>query len=242
MSPDVPRPLETQCCPNITCLSILGDNTPFDVNHVKSKSLSQSLASLIRLTTLCIRARQGCKEPWKALHGLNIKRLNMSVSGIGVMQGNQPLIAQSLSSLSQLDTFTLYVHSWIDIKLPLSLKYLNINCDEMSLFVSRKIMNTLSACTQRVGIKFEFGVKIELSQSIEIYRQQLETPTNVEMTRFLIFRWKPSIGRGSEWCVQEVVVGVDGNHDDDIGGDKLYKQFIDDVAELHRFSMRFRIN
>ncbi|KAH3844147.1 uncharacterized protein LOC127872720 isoform X3 [Dreissena polymorpha] len=233
---------------NIKCLSLcyLGQ-----LDHISS--LSQSLASLTNLETLCVKSPCGgvprlletvcglnitclsieasntCQQLWEALIGLNIQSLSMS--GF--------LLTLENASLSQLQMLTLYASHFNDIQLPQSLKYLNIySCGEYKFPLSN-IMDTLSACTQRIEIKLECGVNFD---SIEKYKTEMETLKNVKMTRFMIYTWKPSIENGSDWCVQKVVVGVDGNHDDDIGDDKLYKQFIDDVADLHRISVRFRIN
>ncbi|XP_052271993.1 uncharacterized protein LOC127872701 [Dreissena polymorpha] len=250
---------------NIKCLSLcnLGQ-----LDHISS--LSQSLASLTNLETLCVKSPCGgvprlletvcglnitclsiglsieasdtCQQLWEALIGLNIQSLSMS--GFLHMRKNiqeEHTISPSLSSLSQLQMLTLYVSHFDDIQLPQSLKYLNIYwCDEEYDFPLSDIVGMLSACTQRIEIKLECGVTF--TESIEGYKIEIETLKNVKMTRFLIYTWKPSIENGSDWCVQKVVVGVDGNHDDDIGDDKLYKQFIDDVADLHRISVRFRIN
>ncbi|XP_052272018.1 uncharacterized protein LOC127872720 isoform X2 [Dreissena polymorpha] len=250
---------------NIKCLSLcfLGQ-----VDHISS--LSQSLASLTNLETLCVKfscagvprlletgcglnitclsieANGTCQQLWEALIGLNIQSLSMS-GFLWKLFKKKSIVP----SFSQLQMLTLYVSNFYDIQLPQSLKYLNIYwCGEeyrfplsdikMDTFSLSNIVGTLSACTQRIEIKLECGVKFY--DSIEGYKHILERLKNVKMTRFLIYTWKPSIGNGSDWCVQKVVVGVDGNHDDDIGDDKLYKQFIDDVADLHRISVRFRIN
>ncbi|KAH3844063.1 hypothetical protein DPMN_086314 [Dreissena polymorpha] len=238
---------------NIKCLSLCNLDQLDNIS-----SLSKSLASLTMLETLCVKffwadvlletvcglnitclsiEANGptCQQPWEALIGLNIQSLSMS----GFL--GRLFEKSILPSFSQLQMLTLYVSHFDDIQLPQSLKYLNMYwCGEEYAFPLSGIVLMLSACTQRIEIKLECGVKH--TDAIEGYKIEIETLKHVKMTRFLIYTWKPSIGNGSDWCVQKVVVGVDGNHDDDIGDDKLYKQFIDDVADLHRISVRFRIN
>ncbi|KAH3820404.1 uncharacterized protein LOC127832627 [Dreissena polymorpha] len=224
---------------NITNLC-LSWNMFAGVNH---ESMLQSLSSLTKLETLSINVKCDGTELWQGLNGLNIKSLRLGGLDGGVTLLCKEYFAQALSSFSQLETLTLYLRlNSDDLQLPQSLKFLNIYSDRLRSFEIRKLLDTLSDCTQRVEIKLEFGCAFKESKEQYIADQQeLETLGNVKITRFLIYNWKPSIETGSDWCVQNVVVDVDG-HDDDIGDDEQYKLFIEHMSELYRISLRFRIN
>ncbi|KAH3780616.1 hypothetical protein DPMN_158435 [Dreissena polymorpha] len=82
--------------------------------HVENEeSKSQSLSSLTQLDSLSIKViKMGLGGPGllKALHGLNIKSLSIDQRGFNVH--HVELLSQSLASLTQLETLTLYVQKY----------------------------------------------------------------------------------------------------------------------------------
>ncbi|KAH3780461.1 hypothetical protein DPMN_158276 [Dreissena polymorpha] len=130
---------------NIKSLSLSG---LLYVGHVES--LSQALSSLTKLETLSIEVLYDSPGLWKALHGLNIKSLSLSGTCEGLDVDNDESLSQSLASLTQLETVTLYVKTYKQIELPQSLKYLNIYCDGLLPSKVLELVDTLPTCTQRI--------------------------------------------------------------------------------------------
>ncbi|XP_052225970.1 uncharacterized protein LOC127841290 isoform X3 [Dreissena polymorpha] len=79
----------------------------FDVVHGQSPSLS--LSSLTQLETLSIDLWYDSLGLWKALHGLNIKSLSLSIMQGGLNVANEESLSLSLSSLTQLETLSIEV-------------------------------------------------------------------------------------------------------------------------------------
>ncbi|KAH3780655.1 hypothetical protein DPMN_158474 [Dreissena polymorpha] len=89
---------------NLT-VSIWGEG--LNVDH--EESLSQSLSSLTQLETLSIGVKYDSPRLWKALHGLNIRSLSLSIMGGGLNVDHEESMSQSLSSLTQLETLSIEV-------------------------------------------------------------------------------------------------------------------------------------
>ncbi|KAH3812125.1 hypothetical protein DPMN_140548 [Dreissena polymorpha] len=77
--------------------------------------------------------------------------------GVPVQVKHEDMLSQSLSSLTQLETLTIYLHEYVIIKLPPSLKYLNIYFYTLLPTQIRELMDTLRACTQTIDSRLEFG-------------------------------------------------------------------------------------
>ncbi|XP_052226469.1 uncharacterized protein LOC127841588 [Dreissena polymorpha] len=82
------------------------------LNVAREESLSQSLSSLTQLETLSIKVWYDSPGLWKALHGLNIKSLSLSLHAElgGLTVAHEESLSQSLSSLTQLETFRIEVN------------------------------------------------------------------------------------------------------------------------------------
>ncbi|KAH3778638.1 hypothetical protein DPMN_180107 [Dreissena polymorpha] len=93
-----------------------------------TESLSQSLLSLNQMEAIIISMTYDSPGMWVALHGLNIKILRLCLRGVrrGLRVEHEESMSQALSSLTQPETLTLYVDTYIALQVPRSLKYLNI--------------------------------------------------------------------------------------------------------------------
>ncbi|KAH3783136.1 hypothetical protein DPMN_161064 [Dreissena polymorpha] len=126
----------------------------------KSWHCSQLFKSLIQLKTLSMRVDAFldlCHYLPEALRGLHITRLSLSVLQNFVKLKNAELLLQSISSLTLLETLTLHVFDYIDLQLPQSLKYFNFYCNRIKPPELRDLVKALSACSQTVESKLEFG-------------------------------------------------------------------------------------
>ncbi|KAH3770198.1 hypothetical protein DPMN_171482 [Dreissena polymorpha] len=233
---------------NIKSLSLSGfwKRTGIDVKH--TLSMAKTLASLIHLETLSIDAEHESLGLWEALHGQNIKSLSLSgvrkSSGIDVKHAET--FSQSLSSLTQLKTLTLHVHTYIALQVPQSLKYLNIYSDTMLPSKVRELVDSLAIYTHSIGIKLEFGCasSIDPPERIPVqeyipFQQELAARKNVAMKRFRIYELPDSAGRAMS--VRDI-----GDVDDaasDILEDDVYKRFAKyiDRYKINRISMRIQI-
>ncbi|XP_052234522.1 uncharacterized protein LOC127847037 isoform X2 [Dreissena polymorpha] len=210
-----------------------------------------------------------CPGLWESLRGRNIKSLTLSGRDQCLNVNHLESLSQSLSSLKQLNTLTIYVLRFINIRLPKSLKHLHIYCNGLSAIQLRKCVNILSACDQQIEVKLEFGCsfikenKIEWNfeydssdmfcfQPIPVEKymtilQELETAQNVAMKRFRIYdRIRSNMLTGdadSAWSVRgSVGHGVDNdNVDIENVQDKTYIKFIRYINNdiINRISMRF---
>ncbi|KAH3771093.1 hypothetical protein DPMN_172395 [Dreissena polymorpha] len=159
---------------NIKSLSLSGfwKRTGIDVKH--TLSMAKTLASLIHLETLSIDVEHESLGLWEALHGQNIKSLSLSgvrkSSGIDVKHAET--FSQLLSSLTQLKTLTLHVHTYIALQVPQSLKYLNIYSDTMLPSKVRELVDSLAIYTHSIGIKLEFGCASSIDPPVRIPVQE----------------------------------------------------------------------
>ncbi|KAH3771046.1 hypothetical protein DPMN_172346 [Dreissena polymorpha] len=213
---------------NIKSLSLSGfwKRTGIDVKH--TLSMAKTLSSLIHLETLSIDVEH--ESLWEALHGQNIKSLSLSgvrkSSGIDVKHAET--FSQSLSSLTQLKTLTLHVHTYIALQVPQSLKYLNIYSDTMLPSKVRELVYSLATCTHTIDSKLEFGCAssvdppelIPIKEYIPI-QQELAARKNVTVKRFRIYEWLDSAGRAMS--VRDI--GDVDDADSDILEDDVYKRF-----------------
>ncbi|KAH3770608.1 hypothetical protein DPMN_171897 [Dreissena polymorpha] len=144
---------------NIKHLSLSGllKSTGIDVKH--TMSMSKTLSSLKLLETLSIDLEYERPGLWLALRGLNIK--NLSLSGVrqssGIDVKHAETLSQSLSSLKQLETLIVHVHTYVALQIPQSLKYLNIFSDTMLPSKLRELVYSLATCTHTIDSKLEFG-------------------------------------------------------------------------------------
>ncbi|KAH3799320.1 hypothetical protein DPMN_152927 [Dreissena polymorpha] len=211
---------------NIKSLSLCGHYGYLNVHN--ADSMSQSLSSLTHLDTLSIEVFRYYPGLWKALHGLNIKSLILSGQYGYLNVKHAETIAQSLSSLKQLEKLSIFLRTYIDIKLPQSLKYLNIYCVTLLPSELHELVGTLSACTRTVECKLEFGcasfndarVKSIPPEEYISIQQELGTLNHVAVKRFQILhrRRKTNIceyNAASPWSVRAICGVQDDNTDDD---------------------------
>ncbi|KAH3712974.1 hypothetical protein DPMN_072736 [Dreissena polymorpha] len=203
---------------NIKSLSICGELGGLKVNH--EQSLSQSLTSIPYLETLYIEVQNDSIGLWETLCGLNIKSLCLSSWIFGLKVKHARSLSQSLSSLKQLETLTLHVHTYVSLQLPQTLRYLNIFCDKLLQSELRELVDTLCTCTQTVDIKIEFGCDLFDGPPLQNYipiLQELVAQKNVAVKRFGMYNRTLDIG------------GVDYNAHDDLSvhdDTSLYKRFL----------------
>ncbi|KAH3853860.1 hypothetical protein DPMN_096395 [Dreissena polymorpha] len=234
-----------------------------DLKAKQMKSLSLLFPSLTQLETLSIGVDDDSSGLSEALHGLCIKTMCLSGNCGGSLNVHHAeLLSQSLSSLTQLETLTLHVSTYIDLQLPQSLKYLNFYCTGISPPELRDLVKTLSTCTQTLESKMEFGCAIftyEYDESI-LYRQadpispeeyitiprELTVQTNVAVKRFRILnrirvnRWYESAD--SSWSVRDHVVVENDDYDAVIVDDETYNLFVRHLDKdiVNRISMRLQ--
>ncbi|KAH3771104.1 hypothetical protein DPMN_172406 [Dreissena polymorpha] len=221
--------------------------TGIDVTH--TVSLSNTLSSLSQLETLSIDVEHESPGLWAALHGLNIKSLSLNgvweSSGIDVKHAKT--FSQSLSSLSQLETLTLHVHTYIALQVPQSLKYLNIYYDIMLPSELRKLVDSLATCTHTIESKLEFGCAssvdslegIPIQEYISV-QQELAARKNNVVKRFRIYEWPDSAGY--VMSVRDIGDVVDAASD--ILEDDVYKRFAKyiDRYKINRISILIEIS
>ncbi|XP_052250714.1 uncharacterized protein LOC127857964 isoform X2 [Dreissena polymorpha] len=224
-----------------------------------ANSMSQSLLSLTHLDTLSIKVDVDSPGLWQALHGLNIKSLILSDRHGNCNVKHAETIAQSLSSLKQLEKLSIFLRTYIDIKLPQSLKYLNIYYVTLLPSELHELVGTLSACTRTVESKLEFGcasfndarVKSISPEEYISIQQELGTLNHVAVKRFrILYRRKNNFceyDAASPWSVRGIGGVQDDNTDDDNVNDVAYKSFVtatdDSISNgiINRIAMRLLI-
>ncbi|KAH3780654.1 hypothetical protein DPMN_158473 [Dreissena polymorpha] len=134
-----------------------------NVDH--EESLSQSLLSLTQLESLSIRVRYDSLGLWKALHGLNIKSLSLSIMQGGWNVDHEESLSQSLSSLTQLETLSIRV-GYDSPGLWKALHGMNIKSLSLSLSIMQESLNvdheeslsqSLSSLTQLETLSIRVG-------------------------------------------------------------------------------------
>ncbi|KAH3710687.1 hypothetical protein DPMN_070179 [Dreissena polymorpha] len=241
----------------IKSLSLSGGYGGLNINC--AYSMYRSLSSLTHLDTLRIEVDDDSPGLWKALHGLNIKSLILSGRHGYLNVKHAETIAPSLSSLTQLEKLSIFLWTYIDIKLPQLLKYLNIYCVTLLPSELHELVGKLSACTRTVECKLEFGcasfkdVRVKLIPPEEYIsiQQELGTLNHIAVKRFRILhrRRKANIceyDAASPWSVRGIGGVQDDNTDDDNVNDVAYKSFVPATAEIsngiiNRIAMRFLI-
>ncbi|KAH3770511.1 hypothetical protein DPMN_171798 [Dreissena polymorpha] len=234
---------------NIKRLSLSGlrKHTGIDVKH--AVSLSNTLASLTQLETLSIDVEHESPGLWAALHGMNIKSLSLNGvwEGSGIDVKHAKTFSQSLMSLTQLETLTLHVHTYIALQVPQSLKNLNIYYDTMLPSELRELVDSLATCTHTIESKLEFGCarSIDHPEGIPIQeyipvQQELAAWKNDAVKRFRIYEWPDSAGHAMS--VRDI-----GDVDDaasDILEDDVYKRFAKyiDRYKINRISILIEIS
>ncbi|KAH3770664.1 hypothetical protein DPMN_171956 [Dreissena polymorpha] len=256
---------------NIKHLSLSGllKSTGIDVKH--TMSMSKTLSSLKLLETLSIDLEYERPGLWLALRGLNIKNLslsgvrqssgidvnvqrlnfmNLSPSGVrkssGIDVKHAETFSQSLSSLKQLETLIVHVHTYVALQVPQSLKYLNIFSDTMLPSKLRELVYSLATCTHTIDSKLEFGCasSVDPPERIPVqeyipFQQELAARKNVTVKRFRIYELPDSAG-----CAMSVpYIGDVDDVASDILIDDVHKRFAKymDHHKINRISMRIQI-
>ncbi|XP_052221617.1 uncharacterized protein LOC127838087 isoform X1 [Dreissena polymorpha] len=234
---------------NIKSLSLSGRYGGFDVKS--ADSMSQSLLSLTYLDTLSICTYVDSPGLLEALHGLNIKSLSLSAIE------HAESIARSLSSLKQLETLSVF-WTYIDIKLPQSLKHLNSYCMVLLPSELRDLVDALSACTQTIESNLDFccaslddsTFKRIPPEEYIVVKKELEMRKNVEVKRFQILDrtiqtdvYVDDDDAASDWSVRDIGGVHDGTKYDDNVKDVSYKEFDCRMSReiITRISMRLLI-
>ncbi|KAH3798868.1 hypothetical protein DPMN_152471 [Dreissena polymorpha] len=242
---------------NIKSLSLSVEYVGLNIDYADSMSLS--LSSLTHLDTLSIYTDGISSGLWKALHGLNINSL--SISDGFFYDDDDDSIAQSLSSLKQLETLSIYFYSiYFDIWLPQSLKHLNSYCMQLLPSELRELVDALSACTQTIESNLDFccasmddsTLKRIPPEEYIVVKKELEMRKNVAVKRFRIYDRICKTYRydhdhdddaTSHWSVRDMCGVHDDNPDDDTVKDEAYKRFVRAISNeiINRISMRLLI-
>ncbi|KAH3783297.1 hypothetical protein DPMN_161232 [Dreissena polymorpha] len=90
------------------------------LRRILSNSSSQflCLSLLTNQETLSICVYEDSPGLWEALRGLKIRSLSLSHKSDGLEVNHEESFSQSLSSLTQLKTLTIYVFTSINLQLP----------------------------------------------------------------------------------------------------------------------------
>ncbi|XP_052225986.1 uncharacterized protein LOC127841300 isoform X2 [Dreissena polymorpha] len=190
---DSPGPWKALHGLNIKSLSLSLIKMHGGLNVAREESLSQALSSLTKLETLSIKVWYDSPSLWKTLHGLNIKSLSLRGKWGGLNVYHDESLSKSLTSLTQLETVTLYVQTYHQIELPQSLKYLNIYCDGFLPSKVLELVDTLPTCTQKVGSNLKLCCFLEILlveniplEKYTVIQQELQTRKNFTVERFQI--------------------------------------------------------
>ncbi|KAH3783237.1 hypothetical protein DPMN_161170 [Dreissena polymorpha] len=262
---------------NIKSLSLNGLNFWMEDLKVQQmqqmKPLSRLFQSLTQLETLsigvCDNYSSLSEALSEALPGLYITRLCLSGMRESLRVNNAELLSQSISSLTQLETLTLYVFAYIDLQLPQSLKYFNLYCTGISPPELRDLVKALSACTQSVESKLEFGCarctyqyynscvevgkfapSVKENQTIispEEYipiQKELTEQRNITVKRFRMLKRIHAIHRWHSadfvWSVGDNVAVENNDNDDGIVDNETYNYFVQRLISPHRISVRLQ--
>ncbi|KAH3778631.1 hypothetical protein DPMN_180100 [Dreissena polymorpha] len=173
-------------------LSLKGENYAFfELRY--ATNMKQSLLSLTKLETLSISVDEYSPGMFEALYGLKIKGLSLNHENINFKREHKEPLSQSLSSLSQLETLTLHLYTYIALQLPQSLKYFNIYCAALRPSKLRDLCDLLTAFNHTIEMSLEFGCassfmpleRISLQEYIP-FHQEFTARKNVAVKRFRI--------------------------------------------------------
>ncbi|XP_052214660.1 uncharacterized protein LOC127833435 isoform X2 [Dreissena polymorpha] len=140
------------------CTQTIECKLEFGITSSVQESDTKTVVDMTVLNnTLQMYVRKDSPGLWEALHSLNIKSLSLGSARTYVRVKHEELLSQSLSSLTQLGTLSIYLRTYIVIQPPQSLKYLNIFCETLLPSQLRELIDTLRACTQTIECKLEFG-------------------------------------------------------------------------------------
>ncbi|XP_052236753.1 uncharacterized protein LOC127848371 [Dreissena polymorpha] len=269
---------------NIKCLSLDGGRGGFKEEDVDS--ISQSLSTLTKLETLSIKVDIDSPSLWKALHGLKSKGLSLggsttegliltrclseSIRGINIKSlssrgyygslivKHASLLSQTISSLKYLDSLTVHLHTYIDIKLPPTLKCLNFYCDALLPSELRELVNKLFASTQALEGNLAFNCasssfdglylkRIQPEDYIAFY-QELENRKQVAVKRFQIYDRTTHLNKwidfaDSAWSERANKGVVDDDHGDDSVDDDAYNFYLQSISReiINRISLRIQV-
>ncbi|KAH3770475.1 hypothetical protein DPMN_171762 [Dreissena polymorpha] len=162
-----------------------------DFNLKYAESIKKSLLSLTQLDTLSIIAKKDSPGLCETLNGLHIKRLSLSGEKRGLRVDHAESLSQWLSSLTQLETLTLHLNTYIALQVPRSLKYLNIYSKKLLPSELRDLVGRLAACPYAIDIELEIGCassidppKQILLQEYILVQQELVSRPNVFVKKF----------------------------------------------------------
>ncbi|KAH3718141.1 hypothetical protein DPMN_060940 [Dreissena polymorpha] len=238
--------------------SLRGSDMPSCVEDAASDSFTDADITTDLNNTCTVDVLIDSSGLCETVHSLNVKHLRLQGEvNTAFMVDHVPSLSRSLASvsqLSQLETLTMHLSSYIDLQLHPSVKYLNVSSYELSPSELRHLVNKLCALTQSVECRLKFSCCIAITEYTIInvqpeeyipIQQELEALEHVEVKRFQIYDRKPNTDRRSDdaWSVHGSVV-EDGDNSDDIGQDEFCKMYIENIGGkvLNRISMRLQIN
>ncbi|KAH3692291.1 hypothetical protein DPMN_194741 [Dreissena polymorpha] len=194
--------------------------------------VSQTLSSIRQLEQLsmCVTDFPGL---WEAIRGLNIKSLSLSgCAGFDIKHAES--FFETLSSLKQLETLTLYLKRYISLKLPQSLQFLNVYFETLLPSKLHDLVDTLAACTHTIEIKVEFGCACDINPKNNIpmdkyipIQQELGSRKNVLIKRFRVHEWKrkSNTDKYLAMSVRDIGGVNDEAHNDTDVKDDAYQRF-----------------
>ncbi|KAH3798727.1 hypothetical protein DPMN_152330 [Dreissena polymorpha] len=203
--------------------------------------IKQSLLSLTQLETLSISVDEYSPGLLEALHGIKIKRLSLNHEYIECKRDPKEQFPQSLSSLIQLETFTLHLYKYIVLQLPQSLKYFNIYCASLRPSELRDLCDTLTAYSHTIEMSLEFGCASSCLQEYITIHQELTERKNVKVKRFRINE-SPDFSESTIY--KREIGGVDDADADDFSiKDCAYQTFAKCLIDsrIDRISIRLQI-
>ncbi|KAH3770277.1 hypothetical protein DPMN_171561 [Dreissena polymorpha] len=176
---------------SIKSLSMSLGSKYIDFNLNYAESIKKSLLSLTELDTLSIIAKKDSPGLCETLNCLNIKRLSLSGEKRGLRVDHAESLSQSLSSLTQLETLTLHLNTYIALQVPRSLKYLNIYSKKLLPSELRDLVGRLAARPHAIDIELEIGCASSIDpperillQEYILVQQELVSRPNVVVKKF----------------------------------------------------------
>ncbi|XP_052222394.1 uncharacterized protein LOC127838604 isoform X2 [Dreissena polymorpha] len=198
---------------------------------------------------------------WESLEGLSIKNLRIRGVVSFLIVHNGQLLSKLLSTLTQIVTLRLYLHNFIDIEIPKSLRELNLYFESLSTNELHYLVNKISHNTQPLECRLEFACAQRIcnevypfvhiheisSDDYVVVQQELTSLHDIEVKRFQVFDRILYNQRDNAyvWSVRgNIDTDEDHHHDYDIDDDAVFKHFLQEInVDLKcSISMRFLMN
>ncbi|KAH3749868.1 hypothetical protein DPMN_184383 [Dreissena polymorpha] len=224
--------------------------------HWKVKDGLLMAESLTQLEKLFICVDKDSPGLWENISGLNIKGLTLRSHSEGLFVKHVSLLSQSISSFKYLDSLTVHLRTYIDIKILQTLKCLNFYCDALLPSELRELLYKLSASTHTFEGNLAFncasfdGLSFKRipQEDYIAFNHEMGSLKQVAVKRFRIYdrtnhfiKWIDS--EDSAWSERANKVVVGDDHDDASVDDDGYTFYIKSISPeiINRISMRFQI-